>query len=194
MIDIDQTYFEWLLKQLNPEGVREGVAHVCNLLYNCEFLRRIELDRNRAVDGITLREEFFDVYDEMDFEEEVVDEFMGRECNWLEMMVALARRLDFLYEGGVEGRFLEMINNMQLSPLMEFNPHRSLSTFEFDQAYVDGVTDDINNNRISRDGRGGLFPLSHTPPYDQRESEIWAQQGAYFIEKMREGVLWTSIS
>ena len=193
MIDLDELYFDWLLAQLDSSGVRDGVAYVANLLHNCEFHRRVGNDVNRAMDGANLRKEFMQTLDELSISEHVTNDFMDSECSWFEMLVALSRNLDFLYDGGVESRFLELVENMGLGPQLEFNPRRTKATVDYDQHIVDDVTNDIDNNSFDRNGQGGLFPLRKAGHPDQREVEIWDQHAAYFREKL-EGVLWTSFS
>lgn len=191
MIDLDELYFDWLLRQLDPDGVPEGVAYVCDLLLNCDFKRRVGLDVNRAADGANLRKAFLHEFSEIKIEPHVTNNFMMQECTWLEMLIALAQALDYLYEGTVLGRFVELVENMQLGVLMEFEPARSSLTRGYDQKLVDDVTSAIDNNEFSPDGYGGLFPLHKPIDQDQREVEIWDQHAAYFRERL-EGVLWTS--
>lgn len=191
MIDLDGLYFDWLLSCLNPDGVTEGTAHVSFLLHNCDFLRRVGNDINRAVDGANLRKEFIAALDEAGISPHVTNDFMMQECSWLEMLVALARNLDYLYEGSVEGRFLELVENMGLGVLLDFNPRAGRATRQYDQHLVDFVTNKIDDNRFDRNGHGGLFPLKKAGHPNQREVEIWEQHAAYFRERL-EGVLWTS--
>lgn len=191
MNELDDVYFEWLLTCLNPDGVTEGVAYLCGLLHDVAFLRRVGRDINRASDGANLRKEFFSEFDPENFDEEDVEFLLAQECSWLEMLIALCRSLDFIYEGGVDGRFLELIGNMRLGPLTKFNPNRSRTTKIYDRRLVEIATGDVDNNRFDRYGRNGLFPLKKKNHPDQREVEIWDQHAAYFREKL-EGVLWTS--
>lgn len=188
MIDLDDLYFEWLLTCLDPDGAREGVAYVADLLHNCDFTRRVGNDINRAVEGANLRKEFLSKFEEVDFDPHVTNELMMNECSWLEMLIALSRALDYLYEGGVEGRFIELVTNMTLDPMLYHGPGRSRYMREYDQRFVDVATDDINNSRFDKNGQGGLFPLTKANPVDQRRIEIWDQHSAYFREKL-EGVL-----
>lgn len=191
MNDLEELYFDWLLHLVDPEGVTEGVAYLCGLLHDCEFRRRVGRDINRASDGANLRKEFFDDFGVGKFNPDDVENLLDKECTWLEMLIALARTLDFYYEGGIDGRLFELINNMDLGHVAAFNPHRSKALAEYERRLVHIVTDDINENRISRDGRGGIFPLKKKTGYpDQREVEIWDQQAAYFRERLK-GVLWT---
>lgn len=191
MIALEDLYFEWLLLQIDQDGVTEGVVHVCDLLHNCEFHRRVGNDINRAIDGANLRKEFLLEFNEADFNPNVTNSLLMQECSWLEMLIALARKLDYIYEGGVNGRFIELLTNMHLGPIASFNPDRSLGTSNYDYTFVRTTTSDIDNNRFQFNGKDGLFPLRKRPPVDQRTVEIWDQHSAYFGEKL-EGVLWTS--
>jgi hypothetical protein len=193
VIDLENLYFEWLMTRLDPDGVREGVAHVSALLYNCEFTRRVGNDINRAKDGANLRKDFLTQMDDADFDPHVTNALLDMECNWLEMLIALATAIDYYYDGGVEDRFLELVDNLGLGALVEFDPNRSEMMTEYDQHAVDFATNRVNENQIDSNGRGGIFPLKKRNHPDQREVEIWDQQGAYFNEKL-EGVLWTSTS
>lgn len=188
MIDIEELYFEWLLTRLEPDGVTEEVAYVCGLLHNCTFTRRVGRDINRAVDGANLRKSFVTQFEDADIDPRVTNSLMMMECTWLEMLVALSTRLDFLYEGGVEGRFTELITNLGLDSLIRYSHIHNLAE---NQHLVDTVTSNVDNNHFDRDGRGGLFPLTKSGHPDQREVEIWDQHASYFREKL-EGVLWTS--
>lgn len=191
MIDLDSLYFEWLLTRLDPDGVSDQVAYVCSLLHKCPFERRVGLDVNRAKDGSNLRIEFFSRHENVRFDQHDVDELLMLECSWLEMLVALSERLDFLYDGGVEYRFVELMSNLGLEHMLRFHPHRTEQDEMDDQYKIDTVTSIVNHNEIDRDGHGGLFPLYLDDHPDQRDVEIWDQHAAYFRERL-EGVLWTS--
>lgn len=193
MIDLDKLYFEWLLTQLDPDGVSEEVAYVSGLLHNCPFERRVGLDINRAKDGANLRKDFLSQFSDAEFDAHVTNDLLMLECTWFEMLVALSTHLDYLYDGGVESRFIELVTNLGLEDLLSFHPHRDEGEEEEDQHEVDIATSNVDNNQIDRDGRGGIFPLQKPAHPDQREVEIWDQQAAYFTERL-EGVLWTSTS
>ncbi len=191
MIPLEDLYFEWLLTKLDPDGVTEGVAHICGLLHNSLFRRRVGNDINRAVDGADLRKDFLNQYKDATFTRSAVDDLMDAECSWLEMLIALATHLDYIYEGGVQGRFIELLNNMRLGQLASYAPMRSTASKEFDQRLVDTATSAIDRNRFTKTGHGALFPLRKRGHQDQREVEIWEQAAAYFRE-IYEGAMWTS--
>ena len=188
MIDLEALYFEWLLNCLEPGGVLEGVAYVGDLLHNCEFSRRVGNDINRAVDGANLRKEFMSRFAEADFDPHVTNDLMMSECSWFEMLVALSRHLDYTYDGGVENRFIELITNLTLDPMLAHGPSRPDHMREYDQKFVDVATSKVDKNQFDKNGHGGLFPLSRPGYPDQRRVEIWDQCGAYFHERL-EGVL-----
>ena len=191
MIALEDLYFEWLLSCIDSNGVEEGVVHVCGLLHNCEFRRRVGNDINRAVDGADLRKEFLAYYKEATFNQNEIDSLLMKECSWLEMLIPLVIHLDYLYEGGVKGRFIELLDNMRLSHLCEYSSRRTRASTESDQQLVDNVTSAIDNNKITVNGHGGLFPLRKRGHDNQKEVEIWNQQSSYFNERL-EGAMWTS--
>lgn len=193
MIDIEGVYFEWLLTRLNPDGVLEGVAYTCDLLHDYIFERRVGNDINRAANGADLRKQFLEQFEPAEFDPHVTNHLMMQECSWLEMLVALCVSLDYMYEGGVENRFIEIIENVGLGSLLDENPNRSSNVITFERGQVESVLHKIDENRFDSDGNGGLFPLASPNHPDQRYVEIWDQQAAYFREKFR-GVLWTSTS
>lgn len=190
MIDIDRLYFEWLLKRLESdvEDSALGLAKLCWLLYHMAFDRRVGLDVNRALDGLALRQQFVTDYEDADIEPSITNGLLLEDsCTWLEMLISLAEHIDYLYEGGVRGRFLEMCHNAGFGIVLLTDGDHS----EYEVRLVEGVLDNINNSRFEYNGSGGLFPLTKPGHPDQRGVEIWAQADAYFSERL-EGVLWTS--
>lgn len=186
MIDLEDLYFEWLLGRLDPDGVTEGVAYLCGLLHNCEFHRRVGNDINRAIDGANLRKEFLSEFEEANFDPHVTNNLMAQECSWFEMLVALSRSLDYLYDGGVGGRFIELISNLGLDELAIHYPSRSKAQVVKDQREVDIVTNEVDHSLFEANGQGGLFPLRRRDHSDQRKLELWDQAGSYFNERFGE--------
>lgn len=145
-------------------------------------------DINRAEDGANLRKEFLSQMEDANFDPRVTNSLLDAECTWLEMLVALAISLDYLYDGGVETQFVELITNLELDPILSVGgPSRSEMMEEYDQHLVDVVTSRVDDNHFDQDGRGGIFPLKNQDHPDQRGVEIWDQHAAYFREKL-EGV------
>lgn len=193
MIDLEDLYFEWLLGRLDPSGVTEGAAYLCGLLHGCEFHRRVGNDLNRAMDGVNLRKEFLTEFEDANFDPHVTNDLMAQECSWFEMLVALARALDYIYDTGVYSQFIEMLENLQIDHLGVVDPNHSDARVNRDQRTVGDAVTVVDNNLFERSGLGGLFPLTKSTQPDQRKEEIWEQAGAYFRERL-EGVLWTFTS
>jgi len=193
VIDIYDLYFDWLLLRLDSRGVPWTLENLCILLYENPFERRVGNDINRAADGANLRKAFLMDYDEAEIDPRLTNELLEQDCTWLEMLIALAESLDYLYDGGVLNRFIELVTNAGFGPIIMTpgRPEAQGVVDEFDRQLVARITTDIDHNRFDRDGHGGLFPLQKDDHPDQREVEIWEQHAAYFREKL-EGVLWTS--
>ena len=132
-------------------------------LYSCDFEWPDEIpgDFNRAADGIQLRKDlgFYDISD-------------NKPCSILEMLIALAMRMDqdIMYspeEGDRTGLwFWEMLANLQLVSQNDYN---------YDAAYVDSCIEIFLRRQYDADGsNGGLFVLNN-PRKDLRGIEIWYQ-------------------
>jgi hypothetical protein len=185
--DVDALYFKWLTEQLeNPNG---SLKRLCWMLHNNTFTRSVGNDVNRAVEGTRLRFRFADDYSDANIDPRKLNGLMAEECSWFEMLFALSESLDYLYEGGVQERLLELIDNLGLTKVL-VSPKDGRYD-EVDQDLVDAATTRVDLNHFSSNGHGGLFPLEKQNHPDQREVEIWEQHAAYFREKL-EGVMWTS--
>lgn len=184
MIDIDALYFGWLMSRF--QDATDGLERVCGMLHENGFQRRVGHDVNRAEDGIGLRRIFLDDYHEADIDPRITNHFLAGPCSWLEMLMALSEKLDFMYDCDVQDVFVEMTLNIGLAPVYSRFDHKY---DEIDQDLVDAGCNRVDFNLFDPDGRGGLFPLVKQDHPNQREVEIWEQQAAYFRERL-EGVMW----
>lgn len=184
--DVDDLYFKWLMNHL--EAPTNSIARLCGMLHNNTFTRQVGNDRNRAAEGIRLRHLFLYEFSDARIDPRTTNILLlENECSWLEMLIAFAESLDYLYEGGIQDRLLELIDNLGLTRVLSSPKDGRYD--DIDQDLVDSATSRVDNNMFDADGHGGLFPLqSHNHP-DQREVEIWDQHAAYFSEKL-EGVVW----
>lgn len=179
--DICQDYFEWLMELADLKDYG-GLSFwlVARDLHDCDFVWSIDRDENREADGKALREDYF--YD-CDFPSEEFDDVLCRErASVLEVMIALAKRMDFEMADPDDPTdrtpefFMTMMENLGLD--MYDDEHY----FELDgSASVRRIIDIWLERAYKKDGRGGLFPLS-CPEDDQREVEIWYQMMAYLEE------------
>lgn len=187
--DVDDLYFKWLMGLM--EAPTTSIARVGWMLHRNTFTRSVGNDSNRAAEGMRLRQRFLIDYSDINIDPRKVNLLMEEECSWFEMLIALSEALDYLYEGGIQDRFLELIGNLGLTKIL-MSPKDGRYD-EVDQDLVDLATTMVDHNLFDSNGHGGLFPLKTSNHSDQREVEIWEQHAAYFREKL-EGVVWTSIS
>lgn len=178
-INDEQEYFNWLCELVHIDQIERTYWLLAKDLYRKDFIALIDHDENRASDGLELREEYLRSISYTGYLD------MDRECSVLEMLVALARRMDFEtsdpndpYDTKDSSSywFWEMIDNLGL---LEFD---DASYVELEgQTYVDWVLEGFLNRQYAANGEGGIFPL-HGVCEDQREVEIWYQMSAYLME------------
>lgn len=176
---LEGQYLDWLC-----ERVESHKAHVrcerelLEVLYGKDFHPLIPNDDNREADGIALRECFGLETDRVGIEDR-----MGWPCTLLEMLIALAERMDYILNDLSRSNrtakwFWLIVGNLKLE---EYCPE-------------DQNADDImrrNNRKLRKflnrkydyDGNGGLFPLDN-PDKDQRNVELWYQMQEYVMEEL----------
>lgn len=178
--DLKQDYFEWLCQLVHVDQVDRSWWLLMKDLYRRIFFSIIPHDENRAGDGLDLREEY--IRDNPWMPDYV--EIEG-ECTVLEMLIGLARRIDFEQSNPYDDDhtdsttywFWEMIDNLGL---IVFDDE---SYVDYGGVkYVDKIIDRFLSRKYKRSGEGGLFPLRDSRK-DQRQVEIWYQMSAYLAEK-----------
>ena len=163
-------YFEWLCNFVydSRNSKRNSYTNLLMHLFRTEYTWQIELDSNRAADGLNLRNVFA-----MEYKVYPID--LPKECSVLEMLIALSNRLEHQImsdpeQGDRTGQwFWDMIVNLGLFKMNDLN---------FD---LDKVSDIINiflDREYEANGRGGLF-LVRNSKYDIRTVEIWYQMCWY---------------
>ena len=160
---IASDYFFWLCDKVGYQDDYDGLMR---FLFDTEFYWVIPMDRSRAIDGLDLRKEFME---ESDVRGDWDD---GNPCSILEMMVALAIRVEESVLGDPDiCLFWRMID------------HLGLSGIENEDELRERV-DDMLERRISRNGSGGLFPLRGYVRRDQRRVDIWEQCMGWINENL----------
>lgn len=167
-------YYEWLCDLVCPnrEYLDEDSRYdmVLSKLYNKLYTYVIPRDANRYEDGISLRHRF-------EYETgEKYSEF-GRNCNVLEMMIALAFRCEDIMDDPAYGDriyfwFWKMMNSLGLGDMDDSN---------YNEEYVDFVLDRFLNHTYNPDGKGGLFTIPGCGQ-DLRDVEIWCQM-CWYLDK-----------
>lgn len=172
---LDEMYFVWLYGQVGSVDLKNRARTYWTLLkflYEKQFTwTDIENDENRAQDGKDLRHEFLrETGTPMD-----EPEWLGMDCSFLELLIALSRTLAFEGGGEPKERFWELISNLGLLECTDAYPP--------DEMIVNHILDKVINRDYSRNGVGGLFPLK-SADRDQRRVELWYQANAYLLERL----------
>lgn len=146
-------------------------------LYATEFYSLVPNDDNRGIDGEQLREKFTDEYGAY------AESFSlpSGPCTVLEMLIALAFRVEFDLSGGSYDRsasewFWVLMGNLGF----EIFNNKAYSK----QKNVELLEDKLEmllTREYSFNGYGGIFPLVYTRE-DQRKIEIWYQMSSWIIE------------
>lgn len=176
---IENLYFNWLCDMVMIDthtDTGDSYWLLAKKLHKREFVWVIDLDENRADDGVALRTEF------EERERIYIGTALDRPCSVLEMLVALSIRWDDIMtpevdDGhGIPEKFWEMMSNIGLD---------KFSDDEYYPLFGDEMIDDILDKLIARsydfNGHGGLFPLKKRGK-NQRRVEIWYQMMAYLDE------------
>lgn len=172
--EIKCLYFDWLCHFINTGIGSKDTSHYSNLLlylYDRSFVYTIDMDANRAGDGLNLRYRFATEY-ELDNADLY---FENEDCSILEMMIALAIRMEdsIMEDPDIGNRtakwFWGMINSLGLI--------RS-DDYSFDYTYVKVVINRFLHRTYLANGCGGLFTVKNSQK-DMRTIEIWYQMFAY---------------
>lgn len=170
-IEYEGYYFEWIVGKIqNTDDPFSKVTYnkLLRYLHEKEYTYIIPMDENREEDGISLRSRF--CY-ECGYDSDVVIPYISKPCSVLEMMVALALRME---EGTAMNDelgdrtgqwFWSMVNTMHLG-YQDDN--------DFDSRYADIKINNMLERNYKPDGDGGLFKIEGVGE-DMRNIEIWMQ-------------------
>lgn len=180
--DAKRIYFDWLCDKIHLNDVTGNYNQLVRALFNTKYKAIIQNDINRYDDGIALRESF--IVDAIDKSIKSYEE-LDKPCSMLEMLVALAGRIDrMLADECCEDQsyrwFWEMIRNLGL------DQYTDEEYMDYGGLYgIDTILLRVIERTYAKDGSGGLFPLKR-PDNDQRKLEIWYQMNAYLLENYPE--------
>lgn len=165
-----EAYFHWLVPQVKDTEQRRTYWDLLRLLFETEYVWLIPNDDNRMIDGLELRTEFLLEADAPRF---VSPDGFGV-CSFLEMLVALSRRLAFQAGGEAEGWAWQLVVNLELHRLSD-------PLGRVRRTRVADILETVIYRNYNPDGTGGLFPLAW-PQDDQKQVELWYQMAAYIDE------------
>ena len=179
---LNKEYLDWMCELVCGERYSDASSYrkLLGYLYNRDFVYSIELDGNRAEDGVDLRHQF--AY-ERGYNESVVGNYMSyKPCSVLEMMIALAIRCEehIMGDPDVGDRtanwFWGMIYNLGLD---------SMDDDYYDEHRTEVIIDRFLHREYEEDGRGGLFTVKSCI-HDLRNVEIWYQMCWYLDDILDE--------
>lgn len=168
---IQNEYFDWLYDYVCKGRAHKDISYrkLFIFLHDVEFTYLIDMDSNRAYDGICLRRRFARTKNENDYR--IILDILDGPCSVLEMMIALSIRCeeeimdDPRYGDRVKQWFWNMLKTLGLSMMTDDI---------FDREYAEKVVSKFLNRHYTYDGQGGLFYIPECKE-DLRKFEIWTQ-------------------
>lgn len=173
-------YFEWMIRLVCDGKYSRKLSwrKLFRLLHGTEFIYILEMDGNRADDGIDLRYRFaYENRYDVELMQEALD---NRPCSMLEMMVALSQRCeehitDDPDSGNRTGKwFFEMIESLGLLDMDDDH---------FDKIICSDILVRFMRREYLPNGQGGLFTIQDSI-HDMRRAEIWYQMMWYLNENI----------
>jgi len=169
--EIKNEYFDWLYDYVCKGRAHDSISYkkLFMFLHDVEFTYLIDMDYNRAYDGICLRRRFANTKDENDYI--YILDILDGPCSVLEMMIALSIRCeeeimdDPRYGDRIKQWFWSMLKTMGLNMMTDER---------FDRRQAEQIIHTFLNRRYERNGRGGLFYIPECKE-DLRNYEIWTQ-------------------
>lgn len=173
-VNVRTLYFRWLIGKLDKHMVKKYSSLLMHL-FKDTFIenQEVPMDVNRARDGIALRKRF--ISENEYFGDSELEIIQYEDCSWLEMLIALAERIDdqMMFDMNLGNRtdkwFWLIINQMDLSKFDEKN-------YVYDQ--IKRKLNRFIRREYENDGKNGIFKCNR----DVRKIEIWYQMMEYFNE------------
>lgn len=170
---VDDQYLEWLYDQVlvrTRSGKGATYWKLLTQMHQTEFKWFVPNDGNRAEDGRDLRREWAEATDT-----DAPRHWFEMECSFLEMLVALARRMCFEADETPQHWFWHLLENLGCESYHD--------GIRYSRGYVMKRMRVVMDRMYDMTGNGGLFPLRH-PNEDQRRVELWYQMSAYLLQDM----------
>lgn len=176
---MDEIWAEYLECLIDRCGLAKYKKYrkIFEVLHDIDYIYVMERDKNRLSDGLGLRRDFENAIH--DRYPHLVDEFHNRRCSVMEMLVALAIRVDTsILCDPMSGEetpykfFMEMIENLRLD---------QFKGMHFDAHGVRLIISLWMRRNFKPNGEGSPFPVKNDDR-DQRKLETWDQVNSYISE------------
>lgn len=181
MMRIRDQYFEWLFEHV--KNGRNSYLKLSKLLDGIAFHWFLPNDGNREQDAIREREIFIDTI-EHNFRFDEVELFYLEPVSVFEVMVALAKRIDYNLDVlGEPPRYSKWYEELLYNLNIDAFNDKAWSDIRHIEHHVQTVIDKLLYRKYDRYGNGSFFPLRNRPRKDMARTEIWYQMMAYLDEK-----------
>ena len=172
--NVEEYYFDWLYNNICMMRAHDDISYykILRLLFNRDFSFVLQMDGNRAADGIELRY-YFDIDTNPDTA--LATNTIQKTCSVLEMMYSLAMKIeneimdDLRYGDRTNQWFWEMMKNLGLSMMTDDN---------YDEDVANQIIDRFLLREYNHDGKGNIFYIRNSDE-DLRDVEIWVQAECY---------------
>ena len=176
----NEAYFKWLGSLIkDSDQDKKPYSFLINQLHHTTFYSLVPNDDNRGKDGENLRVRFMEHY------ESHVQPLYGRSCTLLEMLIALAFRMNEImigepFELSVSECFWLFIRNLDLEWYKDIAAYDDIFVGA-EKSRLEEIIQNFLERRYTYNGHGGIFPLKKAKR-DQRTTEIWYQMSDYLLE------------
>ncbi len=173
-------YFLWLCDLIHADMDR--YSELCYTLHNIDFIWALELDEDRAEDGLSLRRKYY----EQDSSEDWVM-LLEKPCSVLEALIGIARRTNYILEDDTSTDmsfmyFWEFVKNLGLKRYSNIRLLDRFGRTVSDALYdIQIICDRWMSRNFEPDGSNSPFPLRN-PSRDQRFQTINSQMNSYVFE------------
>lgn len=176
-------YFSWLCDLAGINNSMHSYFLLASKLHELVFYYTdIKHDKNRATDGLKLRDDFLDEkFPEDNYDYYLASRYINEHpCTVFEMLIALAYRISetvIFDEEDYDGVywFWKMIENLGI------DIYNDDDYYDLNPDDIERIIDNLLDRNYEYNGEGGLFPLIR-PETDQRDVEIWFQMESYLLE------------
>jgi hypothetical protein len=177
---LEEEYFGWLRSEcFSEESERRQYEGVLRVLHDVPFYWTLWSDDNRAGDALAFRQsDFLSFQTDLDrLDQRWLDAWAQASPSVLEVLLGIARRWHYYFEGSIAFYFGHLFLNLELDRF----PGKILQHKAED--VVRATLDDWMSRQFHPSGGGSPFPLRHADPdVDMRKVDIWGQMNAYSLE------------